>query len=248
MKRFASLIALPLMLSVAACSGEADKAADGPTKGEPIAAIPAPAGKNWTETVTKTDKGYYVMGNPDAPIKLVEYASLTCSHCAEFAEQAFATIRDKYVASGRVSYEFRNFVREPLDLTASMLTRCGPNESFFALSEQVLANQTDIFTKAQAMGQQRFEAALALPDNQRFVALAEGTGLIDFFAQRGISRDQALQCLTNVETAQALAENTQTATKEDDIQGTPTFYINGRKVEFTGWPALETEIQAMGAR
>jgi protein-disulfide isomerase len=248
MKRFASLIALPLMLSVAACSGEADKSAEGPTKGEPIAAIPAPAGKNWAETVTKTDKDYYVLGNPDAPIKLVEYASLTCSHCAEFAEQAFATIRDKYVASGRVSFELRNFVREPLDLTASMLTRCGPNESYFALTEQVLANQADIFTKAQAMGQQRFEAALAMPDDQRFVALADGTGLIDFFAQRGISRDQAMQCLTNVGTAKLLADNTAAATKEDKIEGTPTFFLNGRKVEFTGWPALETEIQAMGAR
>ncbi|WP_017670310.1 thioredoxin domain-containing protein [Blastomonas sp. AAP53] len=248
MKRIASLIALPLMLSLAACGGEADTAAEGATKGEPIAAIPAPAGKNWAETVTKTDKGYYVLGNPEAPIKLVEYASLTCSHCADFAETAFATIRDKYVASGRVSFELRNFVREPLDLTASMLTRCGPDESYFALTEQVLANQADIFTKAQAMGQQRFEAVLALPDNQRYVALAEGTGLTDFFAQRGISRDQANQCLTNIDSARALADNTGTATREDKIQGTPTFFLNGRQVEFTGWPALETEIQAMGAR
>jgi protein-disulfide isomerase len=248
MKRFASLIALPLILTLAACGGGADSGAEGAAKSEPIAAIAAPAGKSWTETVSKTPEGYYVLGNPDAPIKLVEYASLTCSHCADFAETAFATIRDKYVASGRVSFELRNFVREPLDLTASMLTRCGPAESYFALTEQVLANQADIFTKAQAMGQQRFEAALALPDTQRYVALAEGTGLTEFFAQRGISRDQANQCLTDIAAARALADNTGKATRDDKIQGTPTFFLNGRMVEFTGWPALETELQAAGAR
>ncbi len=248
MKRIGSLIALPLMLSLAACGGAAETTAEGAATGEPIAAIPAPAGKNWAETVTKTPEGYYMLGNPEAPIKLVEYASLTCSHCADFAETAFASIRDTYVASGRVSFELRNFVREPLDLTASMLTRCGPQESYFALTEQVLANQADIFTKAQAMGQQRFEQVLALPDNQRYVALAEATGLTDFFAQRGISRDQSNQCLTDVDAARALADATGTATREDKIPGTPTFFLNGRQVEFTGWPALETEIQAMGAR
>lgn len=248
MKRIASLIALPLMLSLAACGGEADTTAEGAAASEPIAAIPAPAGQSWTETVTKTPEGYYMLGNPEAPIKLVEYASLTCSHCADFAETAFATIRDKYVASGRVSFELRNFVREPLDLTASMLTRCGPKESYFALTEQVLENQADIFTKAQAMGQQRFDQVLALPDNQRYVALAEATGLTDFFAQRGISRDQSNQCLTDIDAARALADATGTATREDQIQGTPTFFLNGRQVSFTGWPALETELQAMGAR
>lgn len=248
MKRIASLIALPLMLTLASCGGGADTKSEGPTKGAPIAAIPAPAGKSWSDTVTKLPNGYYLLGNPEAPIKLVEYASLTCSHCADFAETAFATIRDKYVASGRVSFELRNFVREPLDLTASMLSRCGPEGSYFALTEQVLGNQADIFTKAQAMGQQRFDQVLALPDNQRYVALAEGTGLIDFFAQRGISRDQANQCLTNIDAARALADNTGKATKEDKIEGTPTFFLNGRKVDFTGWPALETELQAMGAR
>lgn len=248
MKRIASLIALPLMLTLASCGGGADTKSEGPTKGEAIAAIPAPAGKSWAETVTKLPNGYYLLGNPEAPIKLVEYASLTCSHCADFAETAFASIRDKYVSSGRVSFELRNFVREPLDLTASMLTRCGPEGSYFALTEQVLGNQADIFTKAQAMGQQRFDQVLALPDNQRYVALAEGTGLIDFFAQRGISRDQANQCLTNIDAARALADNTGKATKEDKIAGTPTFFLNGRQVDFTGWPALETELQAMGAR
>lgn len=248
MKRIASLIALPLMLSLAACGGEADTGDAAATSGETIAAIPAPAGKSWAETVTKTPDGYYMLGNPQAPIKLVEYASLTCSHCADFAETAFATIRDKYVSSGRVSFELRNFVREPLDLTASMLTRCGPEGSYFALTEQVLANQGDIFTKAQAMGQQRFDQVLALPDNQRYVALAEATGLTDFFAQRGISRDQANQCLTNIDSARALADATGKATQEDKIQGTPTFFINGRQVDFTGWPALETELQTMGAR
>ena len=53
----------------------------------------APAGKSWAETVVITPEGGYRMGNPDAPIKIVEFASLTCSHCAEFAEAASASLR-----------------------------------------------------------------------------------------------------------------------------------------------------------
>ncbi|WP_373488981.1 thioredoxin domain-containing protein [Blastomonas sp.] len=248
MKHYASLIALPVLLALGACGGDADSEGAAATSGEPIAEIAAPAGQNWAETVTKTGDGYYVLGNPQAPIKLVEYASLTCPACANFAETAFATIRDKYVASGRVSFEMRNFVREPMDLTASLLTRCGSEATYFALTEEVMANQEAMFTKAQAMGEERYGQVLAMPDGQRYVALAEAVGLTDFFAQRGVSRDQANQCLSDVGAARALADNTGKASRDEGIQGTPTFFINGRQIDYSGWPALEAELQKMGAR
>lgn len=249
MKHLTGFAALALALCVAGCGD--DKAATdaaAPSTAEPIAPIAAPAGSSWTETVTKTEDGAYVLGNPDAPIRLVEYASLTCSHCAEFAETAFASIRDDYVASGRVAYELHNFVRDPIDLTAAMLTRCGPDTSYFALSEQVLANQAAIFEKAQALGQARYEQILNLPEGQRYTAFADALGLIDFFAQRGVSRDQAQQCLAQAETARAMVDATGKAGEELNIQGTPTFFLNSRPVTFTNWAALENEIQQMGAR
>ncbi len=110
--RRVALIALaaPLALGLAACSKEEGTA--GSLSGEPIATIAPPAGKAWAEVVTKTPEGGYRMGNPEAPIKLIEYGSLTCSHCAEFAHEAMAELRDSFVASGRVSFEMRNFVRD----------------------------------------------------------------------------------------------------------------------------------------
>jgi protein-disulfide isomerase len=240
------LAALPLAL--AACN---DKDAAGGTAGEgqaaAVAAVPAPAGQAWSEVVAVTPEGGYRMGNPDAPLKLVEYASLTCPHCAEFAEKAFEPLRDKYVASGRVSFEMRNFVRDPIDLTAAMLTRCGSPESYFALTEQVFANQPAIFERVQA-GSAQAQAAQNLPENQRFVAMAQALGLTEFFASRGISSDQAAACLSRSETATQLAQAAQRQGQEDDVQGTPTFLVNGSKVAATSWEELEPILQRMGAR
>ena len=156
----------PLALGLAACGSKEDAAPAGPT-GEPIAKIAPPAGKSWAETVVITPEGGYRMGNPDAPIKIVEFASLTCSHCAEFAEAASAELRDNFVASGRVSYELRNFVRDAIDITATQLTQCGTPETFFALTDQVFAYQAGIFEKAQSASKEQQQAAFSLPPAQR---------------------------------------------------------------------------------
>src|SRR5215212_5074116 len=70
----------------------------------PIVAIPAPNGGDWTATVEQTADGFR-MGNPNAPVKLVEYASPTCSHCAEFSEEGTGPLKNVYVKTGRVSWE-----------------------------------------------------------------------------------------------------------------------------------------------
>jgi protein-disulfide isomerase len=240
-----ALVAAPLSLALAACDKGGDAAAPG---GEKIAAIAPPAGKTWADTVTKTPEGGYLMGNPDAPIKLLEYGSLTCPHCADFAETSMAELRDKFVASGRVSFEFRNFVRDAIDVTAAQLTRCGAPESYFALTDQAFANQAAMFQKAQGAGEAAYTAAMALPDAQRGQALADLTGLSEFFASRGISRDQAATCLANTAEAQALAKRTQEQGDELNITGTPTFFINGEKLDLNAWPEIKARLETMGAR
>ena len=240
-----ALVAAPLSLALAACDKGGDAAAPG---GEKIAAIAPPAGKTWADTVTKTPEGGYLMGNPDAPIKLLEYGSLTCPHCADFAETSMAELRDKFVASGRVSFEFRNFVRDAIDVTAAQLTRCGAPESYFALTDQAFANQAAMFQKAQGAGEAAYTAAMALPDAQRGQALADLTGLSEFFASRGISRDQAATCLANTAEAQAMAKRTQEQGDELNITGTPTFFINGEKLDLNAWPEIKARLETMGAR
>lgn len=244
--RVALMAALaPLALSLAAC-GKDDSATNG-LSGEKIAAVAAPAGKAWADTVSVTPEGGYRMGNPDAPIKLVEFGSLTCSHCAEFSHLGAAQLRDTFVASGRVSWEFRNFVRDPIDIYAAQLIRCGSPESFFPLTDQVFAAQADIFKKAQEAGPS-LEAAAALPPEQRGMAITKAVGLDQFFAARGISVDQASACLAKAEDAQALAQRTTDQGEEFDVSGTPTFLINGSKIEENSWPAVKAKLETLGAR
>lgn len=237
---------LPVALGLAAC-----KKTEGGTaavSGEKIAVIAPPAGKAWSDVVSKTPENGYRMGNPDAPIKLVEYASLTCSHCAEFAETSTAELRDKFVASGRVSYELRNLVRDAVDLTAVQLVRCGSPESFFPLAEQTFANQAAMFEKAQAAGQAAYTAAMQQPPEKRGVAIANMAGLTEFFAARGVSKDQQAACLAKVDDMTALADAKANKAEEYDINATPTFILNGSKIEENTWPLLKAKLETMGAR
>ena len=242
---FAAVL-VPLAIGLAACNK--DKGENGGLSGNAIAKIAPPAGKAWSDVIVKTPEGGYRMGNPDAPIKLVEYGSLTCPHCAELSEKGSAELRDNFVASGRVSYEFRNFVRDAMDITAAMLTRCGAPESYFALTEQTFANQPEMIKKVQAAGSPAFDAAVNLPDTRRGPALGELTGLTDFFAARGISKDQANACLANGAEAAALAKRTQDQAEQYKIEGTPTFLVNGQSIGSMSWEELRTKLQNLGAR
>ncbi len=243
----ATLFAAPLCLGLGAC-GKGNETTSGVPKGEPIAAIQAPADKAWADTVTVTPEGGYLMGNPNAPLKLLEYASLTCSHCADFSRDAAEKLRDRYVASGVVSYELRNQIHDGLDLTMAMLTRCGAPESFHALSEQVWLNLAQIIQTAQ--GNQGAVAAAMQSEDQskRYKAIADATGLTDFFAARGISSDQSATCLADAAKAEQIVQNSQKQSEELQVEGTPTFFLNGQKLDVRSWKDLEPILQDAGAR
>ncbi|HUQ13752.1 MAG TPA: thioredoxin domain-containing protein [Novosphingobium sp.] len=241
-------LGLALSLSLAACDkGTSDGAA--PTESAtPIAKIAAPAGKSWAETVAVTPEGGYLMGNPAAPIKLIEFGALSCSHCAEFAEKAAAKLRDEYVASGRVSYELRLFMLNPYDVPAAMLATCGAPEAVIPLSEQFWAWQPNLFTNLQNAGEARLQAIGNLPAEQRYAPLAQVGGMTEFFAARGIAADQATACLSNSAKATELANQTQQAVEKYNVQGTPTFRLNGADLGTVGWEQLEPMLQKAGAR
>ncbi|MEO9634736.1 MAG: thioredoxin domain-containing protein [Parasphingorhabdus sp.] len=247
MRTFNYIAPLALALALTAC-GEATEGEAGASSSGAAEAVEAPAGTKWSETVTKTEAGGIVMGNPEAPIKLVEYMSITCSHCKDFGEQGFAPLRDNYVETGRVSFEIRNFVRDPLDLSAAILSRCGGEGPFFPLTEQALGYQATMFEKAQAMGEATYTNILSAAPETRFVRLAEQLGLVSFFQQRGISEDQAKACLADTAAAEKLMTDTQKAVDDLDISGTPTFLINGQKIDAANWTMVETKLKEAGAR
>ena len=208
------------------------------------AAVPAPNNGDWSTIVTKTPEGGFVMGNPNAKVKLVEFGSLTCSHCAEFEEQGGKALVDSYVKKGLVSWEFRNFVRDPFDMTASLLARCGGESSFFGLTRNLFADQKEWTGKLQAADPAKLQALQTMPPGQQFSTIADLAGLKQYASMRGVPRAKADQCLADqAEVTQLVQMNTDAATTYN-IPGTPTFLINGAVVESTAtWELLEPKIK-----
>ena len=241
------LLALALAFTVAACGDKhAGNSAAPAVDGASIAAVAPPAGKQWVDIVTETPEHGFVMGNPNAAVKVVEYGSFTCPHCRDFATEAASDL-PALVNTGKMSFEFRSYVRDPLDMTMGLLARCGGAEPFFPLMEQIFQNQAAVFEKVQAGGDGPYQAAMALPPNQRFFALAQAGGLIDFVKQRGISEEKAKQCLGDTAIIEALAKGVQDANTQYNITGTPTLLLNGAVVpDTTTWDAMKAKLKESG--
>ncbi len=240
-----ALCAAPLALGLAACGSSDEGAAP---SAEPVAKVAPPAGQQWVDVVAITPEGGWLAGHPNAPIRLVEYGSLTCPACAHFSVTGMQQLRDDYVNSGRVSYELRSVpLHGTIDLVLTRLLECGPKEAAHPLAEQLWANNTPVVTQAQAAGA-ALEQAMSLPENQRFVAFADRSGLLDFFAARGVSRDQASVCLSDAAAMEALANRLVAQNNKDEITGTPTFFVNGNRMEVTDWPSVQAALQRAGAR
>ncbi|MES2159428.1 MAG: thioredoxin domain-containing protein [Pseudomonadota bacterium] len=243
MKAFSGLTLLALSLTLAAC-GKSEEGAK--PSGESVAAVAPPAGASWSETVAETPEGYYRMGNPSAVVKLVEYGSYTCSHCRDFSVEASEEIK-KLVDTGKMSFEFRTYVRDPIDISTALLARCGGKDIYYPLSEQFFTNQNAMFEKAQALGDQRYQALMSAPPAQRFGQLADALGLVEFAQQRGIAADQAKQCLADTASAEKLAKGVETANSQYQISGTPSFLLNGVLVDnAANWAALQPKLKAAG--
>lgn len=245
-RRFlAASLASAAALTLSAC----DSADDGSAAldGEPIAAIPAPDGQAWADTVNVSAEGGYVVGNPEAPLKLVEYASHTCGACASFSQTGATALKKDYVSTGVVSLELRNLIRDPIDLTIATLVRCGTPEMMQPLSDQAWGSFEQVMTNAQT-GLSRVPDLASIPANERFVVIGEASGLIDFFAARGLSSDQARTCLADNTAVEALAAQSQQLATDNNVQGTPTFFLNGNLLDANQWPGIEPILQRAGAR
>jgi protein-disulfide isomerase len=195
--------------------------------------------------VNATPAGGFMMGNPNAKVKLVEYGSLTCPHCKAFDDEGVPTLIGKYVKSGQVSWEFRNYVRDPFDLTASLIARCNGAKSFFPLMRALYDNQMGWVGKIQATPQAQLESLQNLPPTKEFVQAAKFAGLQDFAAARGVPVAKSNQCLGNENSINQLVQMTSDATNQfPNFPGTPTFVINGKMVENTAtWALLEPQLK-----
>ena len=237
------LAAAVAVVAIAGCNSKpGDAKTNAAVKWQQVA---PPKGGNWTMVVNATPAGGFMMGNPNAKVKLVEYGSLTCPHCKAFDDEGVPTLIGKYVKSGQVSWEFRNYVRDPFDLTASLIARCNGAKSFFPLMRALYDNQMGWVGKIQATPQAQLESLQDLPPTKEFVQAAKFAGLQDFAAARGVPVAKSNQCLGNESSINQLVQMTSDATNQfPNFPGTPTFVINGKMVENTAtWALLEPQLK-----
>lgn len=244
MKAYSMGGGLALALLLAACGDNADSGTVAVTGNDaaPLQQVEAPGG-DWTQVTTETAEGGFMMGNPNAPVKLVEYASMTCPACANFATTATDALEERYVKSGQVSWEFRNFTLNPLDLAVSMLVRCQGPAPYFRLTEQLFADQQGWGAGLSQIGEAEAQRIEALPREQQLPALAQAGGIDSFFRQRGMPAARINSCLADRQGVQRLVEIRDVAVNRHNVQGTPTFLINGDTVEASQWPELEPLLQ-----
>jgi protein-disulfide isomerase len=198
-------------------------------------------GRNWTTAIAEVD-GAHRIGNPEAKVKLVEYVSYTCPHCAEFTREADDRLKLAYISPGNLSLEIRHLVRDPVDLTAVMLANCGPaakfpqNHATFMLQQSRWIAPLATATAAQA---QRWRAAGVAGRR----AIASDFGFYQIMLQRGYNRPEIDRCLADDAAATRFAEQSQKDWDRPGIDATPSFAINGVVMPGThSWAALERQL------
>ena len=210
-----------------------------------VAAQTPQRGPNWNTTVTVTPHGTHLLGNPAARLRLTEFVSYTCPHCAQFEAEADAALRLAFVANGKGAVEVRNFVRDPVDMTVALLTNCGPPAKFFLNHTAFLRSQAKWIgplTSPSAAQQARWTGG-AFATRTR--AIAKDFGFYPIMARRGYSTAQVDKCLADEGLARRLAASTAEAADKLYVKGTPSFALDG--VVLTGthsWDALRPQLDA----
>ena len=249
MKPLSFLVCASALIAVAGCNSKpGDAATNTPLN---IEQVPPPKGGDWTQVVTETPEGGFLMGNPDAKVKLIEYGSLTCPHCREFDETGVAPLMNTYVKSGQVSYEFRNYVRDAFDLAATLVSRCNGAKGYFPLTRALFKDQQVWVGNVQKTPPAQLEQMQGMPPNQLPLQAAKFAGLLDWAAPRGLAQAKSTQCLTDTaEIDRLVAMTAQATTDFPEFKGTPSFVINGKMLDDTAtWDALEPQLRnALGER
>jgi protein-disulfide isomerase len=207
--------------------------------------------QNWEATVAITPQGGYRQGNPDAPVKLVEYGSRGCPTCGRFATEGVPALRKDYIATGKVSYEYRDFlVHGPPDLAMALVNQCVPTARFFPVLDALYANQRQFEDKLEALVKAQPEQVKAwqkLPMPQMATRFAEGLGLIAFMKTQGLPEAAARKCLADPKLIARISQTYSDGVKVYKVEGTPTFIVNARKVSANSWERLLPELWANGA-
>jgi protein-disulfide isomerase len=161
---------------------------------------------NLADLMKPSPLGDEALGDPKAPVTVIEYASMTCPHCAHFSATTFPELKKRYIDTGKVYYIFREFPLDQLAAAGSMVARCAGNDRYFPLVETLFAQQRDWVV------QRPYEPLLAIAK------------------QAGLTRDAFDACLANQDLVNGIEKVRNEASTKFGVQSTPTFFINGKLV------------------
>lgn len=204
------------------------------------AAAPPPGG--WYRAVSLTPQGGHLIGNPDAPVRLIEYASYTCRDCAAYNLQSEGVLGLAYLPSGRVAVEVRLLTETPIDLAAAMLASCGDPARFPLNHNALLRSQArwmELVPHATAAQRQRWNHPDLAARNR---AIAADLKLYDVMMSRGYDRQTLDRCLSD----SALAARLKAASSAAIAAGVtraPGFSIGGKLLRNThDWATLRPQL------
>jgi protein-disulfide isomerase len=145
-----------------------------------------------------------VLGDPNAPITIIEYASMTCPHCAHFEETTYPELKKRYIDTGKVRLIFREFPLDPVAAAAAMLARCSGKDKYFPLVETLFRTQRD------------WAVQNPIPP------------LLNIAKQAGFTKQSFEECLSNQKVLDGIEAVRQRASEKLGVNSTPTFFINGQ--------------------
>jgi protein-disulfide isomerase len=161
------------------------------------------------------------MGSPGAPVVIIEYASATCPHCAEFHNTIWPLIRSKYVDTGKVRFIFREFPLDNLAFGAFILARCAPEDQYFPTIDLLFKHQ------------------------DAWMSSTVRKELFRIMQMVGMDKVKFDECLNRDDLGRGIVEGAQTARDEFGVKATPTFFINGGYVRgVEGFAPFEERIEA----
>ncbi len=159
--------------------------------------------------------GDRTLGKDDAPVTMIEYASMTCPHCASFHDKVYPELKKRYIDPGKMRFIFREFPLDTLAAAASMLARCTGGDKAFPLIEVLFEKQKDW-------------------------AFGEGNPvprLFEIAKQAGFTQESFDKCLTDQKLLDEITSGRVRASDVFGVAATPTFYINGKRLD--GLPTIE---------
>ncbi len=208
----------------------------------PVTASADQSGPQGARGVTLVEPGVHSIGRADAPLTLTEYVSYTCPHCAHFETEAGDTLALAYAGAGKVRVEYRHAIRDPLDLTAALLSNCGKIGRFPGNHAAIMRAQSEWMGKVRAATTAQRARYSAGTVASRLQAMGRDSGLYDLMEKRGYSTTDLDRCTGDEKLARTLSEKAQ-GYFANGVNGTPSFAINGTMLAGThDWSTLKPQI------